>query len=182
MDDASFANDNMGGDPGMMGSDPNAGGINGDPNTMDGEPVDAPAEEPIQDNPNMNDPNMTGDDSGMDVNPEPESGEEGTGDDTASIINQLSDEDKEAVRAYAESMLNKNGGNEGAPEEEPNNPDQPMMEQVIFTKKQLKKINEEFGINNDELNKDQEDRKNTLPKKTSKTTSNKSPFNPKKFK
>lgn len=173
MDDASFANDNMGGDPGMMG---------GDPNAIDGEPVDAPTEEPIQDNPDMNDPNMTNSGSGMDTSTEPEAGEEGTGDDTASIINKLSDEDKEAVRAYAESMLNKNGGSEDAPEEEPNNSGHPMMEQVIFTKKQLKKINEEFGINNDELNKGQEDRNNTLPKKTSKTTSNKSPFNPKKFK
>jgi hypothetical protein len=100
------------------------------------------------------DPNMGGDDS------------------TISIINQLSDSDREAVRAYAESMLNNAN-------EEPNNSEEsPVMESVIFSKKQLKKIFENFGPTEDELEKN----KNTYSKKKTKTVSNKSPFNSPKFK
>ena len=154
MDDASFQQD-----PGMMGGDPNAMGMDpsmegGDPNAMGDDP-NAMGIDPSMES---GDPNATGGD---------QSGEDS--DDTASIINQLSDTDKEAVRSYAKSMLNKSdsqqeNGDEG---------NQPMMESVIFTKKQLNKIQENFGPSQDELMK-KNDRKG-LPKKISKSGS--SPFN-----
>ena len=91
---------------------------------------------------------------------DPMAGEESGAEDdsTMSIINQLSDEDKEAVRSYAESMLNKHGGKDdaapegdmedpmvgaegGAPEMAP-----PVPEGRCFTKKQLK---EAFGVGRD---------------------------------
>ena len=90
----------MGGDPNAMGGDPNAMGgmdpnaMGGDPNAMGGDSM-------------MNDPAM-GSDPAMDGQ---------TDDSTMSIINQLSDEDREAVRAYAESMLN--GKGEGVNDSEP---------------------------------------------------------------
>lgn len=145
MDDASFSQDPnaMGGYQNMIGDDQNAIGDNqnmmgGDPTTMD------------------SDTNMIGD-----------STTDGKSDDTESIINKLSDEDKEAVRSYAESMLKKDET------QEENGNEQPMMEQVIFTKKQLNKIQENFGPSYDELMK-KDDRKE-LPKKNSKSKN--SPFN-----
>lgn len=72
----------------------------------------------------MNDPNMNTD---MDM-PQDDS--------TISIINQLSDEDKDAVRAYAESLISKNEPNDEAGNEE----NGPVMESIIFTKKQLEKL------------------------------------------
>ena len=140
MDDASFQQD-----PGMMGGDPNAMGD--DPNAMG---IDPSME--------SGDPNATGGD---------QSGEDS--DDTTSIINQLSDADKEAVRSYAKSMLNKSDSQQ----ENGDDGNQPMMESVIFTKKQLNKIQENFGPSQDELMK-KNDRKG-LPKKISKSGS--SPFN-----
>ena len=142
---------NMGIDQNMMGSDPN---MEMDPNMMGGDP-------------NMGaDPNAIGG-----QNPE---GEES--DDTASIINKLSDADKEAVRSYAESMLSrdevqgngKTGQEDGAP----------MMEQVIFSKKQLNTLKENFGPSQDELMKKND--KKELPKKQSSKIKN-SPFSPPKF-
>ena len=100
----------------------------------------------------------------------------GTGDDTASIINQLSDTDREAVRAYAESMLSRDETAGNGQEQQ-----QPMMERVIFTKGQLTKLHEEFGPNRDYLYNGDE-RINGSTKKTTKTTSNNSPFNSPKFK
>ena len=119
-------------------------------------------EEPMGDDPAMGGeaPMMGGDDPAM----------SGEGDDsTTSIINQLSPEDKEAVRAYAESMLNKTEDQAGGNEE-------PMMESVIFTKKQLKAINESFRDS-----EETRDDKTKLNKKKSQTVSNKSPFNSPKF-
>lgn len=115
--------------------------------------------------------------------------EGGEGDDsTMSIINQLSDEDREAVRAYAESMLSKSEGGQEEPagedpmmgdpamgEEQP-----PMMESFIFTKKQLSTLMENFGPTEDELQK--QDKRKPLPKKKEQTVSSKSPFNSPKFK
>ena len=85
----------MGGDPAMggdptMGGDPAMGGdtaMGGDP-TMGGDPAMG------------GDPSM-GDDPAM--------GGDSNDDSTMSIINQLSPEDREAVRSYAESMLNHEG-------------------------------------------------------------------------
>ena len=177
MDDASFASGQMGLDQGMgggpdMGMDPGMGGdpnmgmdqggedmslLNGDPNAMGGD-------------------QGMGVDPGMDGDPGMEPGEgEGTGDDTESIIKQLSPTDKEAVRAYAESMLNRDETQGGGQEQ------QPMMERVIFTKKQIQQIHENFGPSQDELNKETQKNRKELPKKTTKTTSNNSPFRPKQF-
>ena len=157
----------MGGDPMMGGEDPNAIGgdqmIGGeDPNAMGGDPMMG-GEDPNAiggDQMTGDDPNATG----------------GTGDDTASIINQLSDTDREAVRAYAESMLSRDETAGNGQEQQ-----QPMMERVIFTKGQLTKLHEEFGPNRDYLYNGDE-RINGSTKKTTKTTSNNSPFNSPKFK
>ena len=196
MDDASLSPDQgmmgdqnaMGGDPNAMGGDP---GMMGDPNAMGGDP-NAMGVDPgmTGDDPNAmgEDPNEMGEDPnaiGEDPN---EMGGEGAGDDTMSIINQLSDTDREAVRADAESMLNRDetqgeGGGEPADggDDLPIDANgQPMMEKVIFTKNQLRMINEELGLNS-QL-KDNSDDKKPLQKKTTNTTSKKSPFNPPRFK
>ena len=157
MDDASFQQDpNMiGGGPNAMGMDPNMAG--GDPNAMGDDP-----------NAIGGDPNAMGEDpNAMGGDPSADGGD--GSDDTTSIINQLSDTDKEAVRSYAKSMLNKSDSQQ----ENGDAGNQPMMEQVIFTKKQLNKIQENFGPSQDELIK-KNDRKG-LPKKISKSGS--SPFN-----
>ena len=161
MDDASFQQDQsmMGGDPNAMGMDPSMEG--GDTNAMGGDP-----------NAMGMDPNMAGGgQNAMDGDPNAMDGNQsGEGsDDTESIISQLSDADKEAVRSYAKSMLNKNDSQQ----ENGNAGNQPMMESVVFTKKQLNKIQENFGPSQDELMK-KNDRKG-LPKKISKSGS--SPFN-----
>lgn len=161
MDDASLSQGpNMGMDP-NMGADPM---MDGDQNMGGG--------------PNMGmDQNMGGDQmmggedpNAMDPNTE-------GGDDTMSIINKLSDTDKEAVRKYAQSMIARDetqqDGDMGM-----DGGQQQMMEQVIFTKKQLNAIKENFGPSQDELMK-KDDRKE-LPKKQSSGIKN-SPFSPPKF-
>lgn len=138
-------------DPMMGGEDPAMGG-----------------EAPMGNNPVMGgeDPMMGGDPA---MGGEGPIGDEDGDDSTTAIINQLSPEDKEAVRAYAESMLNKTEDQAGGNEE-------PMMESVIFTKKQLKAINESFRDS-----EETRDDKTKLNKKKSQTVSNKSPFNSPKF-
>lgn len=165
--------DPMGGDPGM-GGDPMGGDVPPDGN-------------------GQLDPDMGGDPMGGDPGME---GGEGEGDDsTMSIIDQLSPEDREAVRSYAESMLSRDeaqGGAEGGPDDmggEPPmdggpdmGPDQggqpPMMEQVVFTKKQLKKLNEAISI----MEPEKDDDEKRLEKKKGKSVNKKSPFNSPKFK
>ena len=123
------------------------------------------------------DPSMDGEGPMMGGDP---ATEDGGDDSTISIINQLSPTDKEAVRAYAESMLNRSESNnengtdmaDGSMEEDP------MMESVVFTKKQLKKINESFRSTNNK----EDDTKTILNKKKSQTVSKKSPFNSPEFK
>ena len=144
-------------DPNMMGGDPN---MEMGPNMMGGDPN-------MEMDTNMGtDPNAMGG-----QNPE---GEES--DDTASIINKLSDTDKEAVRSYAESMLNRDEAQGNGETGQENGA--PMMEQVIFSKKQLNMLKENFGPSQDELMK-KNDRKE-LPKKQSSKIKN-SPFSPPKF-
>lgn len=98
-------------------------------------------------------------------------------DSTMSIINQLSDEDKESVRAYAESMLDKKGGNEAENKEQPPMDDEqmapPIPEGRTFTKKQLK---EEFGV---KVGQGCEKKQTTSPMK--KKIRKNSPFNPPMF-
>ena len=168
------------GDP-MMGGGP----------MTDGQP-------PVDEQPPIDgqDPAVSGDqmtdDTAMDGDPmgggqPPVDGGEGD-DSTMSIINQLSDEDREAVRAYAESMLSKSEGGQEAPAGEGPMMDgpsmggeqQPMMESFIFTKKQLNTLMENFGPTEDELQK--QDERKPLQKKKERTVSDKSPFNSPKFK
>lgn len=138
-----------------------------DPNAIEQPPMDDPN---AMEQPPMDDP-MMGDQGGMEQPPM-----DGEDDSTMSIINQLSDIDKEAVRAYAESMLNRD---ESSADENMPGGEQPMMESVIFTKKQMDAILENVGIANDE---EEKDNVNGFSKKKGKTVSNKSPFNTPKFK
>lgn len=93
------------------------------------------------------DQNMSG--SEEEMNPEMDNMEMGQEDDsTIGIINQLSDDDKDAVRAYAESLLSRNENNKKQGQEMSDGEndvtgvgaDMPMMENVIFSKKQLKML------------------------------------------
>ena len=140
--------------------------------TMGGD-MNAPMpEDPTMGDEMPQDPNMSGDMP------------EANGDDsTMSIINQLSDEDRESVRAYAESMLNKDGNKENdtnIPSEEDSNmaeqiPQDPSMgECKRFTKKQLK---EQFGVRDN--NKSTKVDTKSLKRKN---TTNKTPFEPPMFK
>ena len=153
MGDASSVDPNMGADP-MMGGDPSMG----------------------------MDPNMGGEPMPDDMGAAPEGGE-GSGDDTMSLFDELSDEDKEAARKYIESMLNKDESQEGSDmgNEMPDMGGAPQMpmESVIFTKGQLKKINESLGAGMDD---ERDDKK--LAKRTEKTNSKvkSSPFNSPRFK
>lgn len=170
MDDASFSQDqNMGADPNMMGGDPNAMGMDqsmgGDPNEMGMDP-------------NMgDDPNAMGMDQGMGNDPNAMGGEEENPRLTnlMNTASNLSDEDLKATESYADSLLSKDetqtddGQQEGGAQ---------MMEQVIFKKSQVKKLQENFGPSQDELMK-KNDRKE-LPKKQSSNIKN-SPFSPPKF-
>ena len=158
MDGASPASN---GDGTAMGGGPSMGG---DP-SMNGGPAMG------------GDPSMDGEDPMMGGDP---ATEDGGDDSTISIINQLSPSDKEAVRAYAESMLNRSESNnengtdmaDGSMEEDP------MMESVVFTKKQLKKINESFRSTSNK----EDGTKTVLNKKKTQTVSRKSPFNSPEFK
>ena len=148
------ADPNIGAGIGNMAEDPNAGMSAGDPG-MEG--ADA----------GMEDPGMEGEAEG------------GIGDDsTASIIDQLSDEDKEAVRNYAESLLNRD---EAATEdaagemEEPAAPapDQGQGVMMEITKGRLKKVqqklSETFRGNfdgKDETERNQKKVNNDFKKKT----------------
>ena len=135
---------NMGGEPPME-----------DPATMGGEPP-------------MEDPAAMGGEPPME-----DSSAMGGDDSTTSIINQLSVEDREAVRAYAESMLDKQNNNANGEELPMDNA--PVMESIIVTKKQLNSIMENFKINTNN------EKEKTLSLKKGKTVSNKSPFNSPNF-
>lgn len=151
------------GAPDPMGADPNMGAGIGNM-----------AEDPNAGMPAEGDPGMEGGEMGM------EGGEaEGGDDSTASIIDQLSDDDKEAVRNYAKSLLNRDEANTSETpgmEEPAPAPDQGgqgvMME---ITKGRLKKVqqrlHETFRPNDD--GKDETDRKQ---KKVKKNVGKKSPF------
>lgn len=161
MGDASSVDPNMGADP-MAGTDPSMGGAPSGPDPMAGE-----------------DPMMGGDEP-MPGDGEDMGGDEGSGDDsTMSLFDQLSDTDKEAARSYIESMLNKD---ESQPDnqEAPEGGDMPQMpmESVIFTKGQLKKLNEDIGLG---MDTERDDKK--LEKRTEKTNKRvkSSPFNSPKF-
>jgi len=134
---------------------------------------EAPADDMGED-PMMGGPEMPAAEEEMPEVPEvPET--EGDDDSTMSIINQLSDEDRESVRAYAESMLNKSEGENEETPEVPETEDIPQMnpqEGKRFTKKQLK---EEFGV------KPEEDSEKRMVNKKRTDIKKGNPFNPPKF-
>lgn len=177
-----------------QGPDPMGGGMPSDPG-MGGDPSMGPADMPPADGNGQLDPNMgdmggdpMGGDPSMD---EPMDGGEGD-DSTVSIINQLNDKDKETVRAYAESLLSteeENDGEDMGDEDAPMGGDPsmedpnaqggaPMMETVIFTKKQLKTINENFL----QMSDDDEKQERKAGAKKGNKLNKKSPFNSPKFK
>ena len=151
------------GAPDPMGADPNLGAGIGNM-----------AEDPNAGMPAEGDPGMEGGDMGIDT--------EGGDDSTSSIIDQLSDEDKEAVRNYAKSLLNRDEANAG--DETPGMeaqraapaPDQTgqgvMME---ITKGRLKKVQQRLHetFRSQEDDKDETDRNQ---KKVKKNAGKKSPF------
>ena len=122
-----------GGDFDPMGADPNIGaGIGNvaeDPNAA------APAEG----------------DAGMeDVDPNLGSDAEGNDDSTTGIIDQLSDEDKEAVRNYAKSLLSRDetempGAEPGMEEPVAPAPDQEQGVMMEITKGRLKKVQQKLS-------------------------------------
>ena len=141
-------------DPSMDGADPNAAATMDDPNAMSAEGQD---------------PMVSGDET-----PAPD--QEGTGDSTMDIINQLSPTDREAVRAYAESMLSRDENNESAPNEEPAPQGQDVMMEI--TKGRLTKVqnrlNEAFG---DMVSRDKKSEGDRVQKKVNVRKNNfKSPF------
>jgi hypothetical protein len=175
-EDPMMGDDQEMGNEGQMMGDPKGNGgpdMDGDPMMGDGQNMDN--EDPMMgDDQNMdNEDPMMGDDQNMD-NEDPmmgdgqdmggdESGNDDSDDSTISIIKQLSPRDKEAVRAYAKSMLNNS------------NEDNNISESFIFTKKQLSEIMENF---NDTEEKENE---NMRLKNNKPTVSKKSPFNSPKF-
>jgi len=152
------------GAPDPMTADPNigagVGNVANDPNA--GMPTEDPGME----------------DTGMDM----EGGEaEGGDDSTASIIDQLSDDDKEAVRNYAKSLLNRDEANtsetpdieEPAAAPAPDQAGQGVMMEI--TKGRLKKVQQKLHetFRSQEDDKDETDRKQ---KKVKKNVGKKSPF------
>ena len=85
--------------------------------------------------PDMGNDNMPDMENGMDMN----DGGIGGNDETSEIISQLSDEDKEAVEAYAKSLLKKNEPKEKENDNMMGNSEM-MPETFIFTKKQINEI------------------------------------------
>lgn len=102
-------------------------------------------------------------------------------DSTMSIINQLSPEDREAVRSYAQSILSKADAKTQQEHGNDNNADneQPVMESITFKKGQIRKINEIFGMSLGRRNDDVEEK--PLQKKRCAQVSQKSPFSSPKF-
>lgn len=119
-------------------------------------------------------PDMMGGNEPMGNEPMPDAPAEGD-DSTMSIINQLSDTDKKAVRAYAESMLSReeDKNNEGGDNEPPMGGEMPT-EGRCYTKNEL---NEVFGLDNLSVKKDEP----KTDKRKDNTVKN-SPFNSPKFK
>ena len=153
------------GAPDPMGADPELGAGIGNM-----------AEDPNTEMPAELGPGMEGGDMGM------EGGEaEGGDDSTASIIDQLSDDDKEAVRNYAKSLLNRDetnaseapGMEEPAAAPAPDQGGQGVMMEI--TKGRLKKVQQRLHetFRSQEEDEDETDRKQ---KKVKKNTGKKSPF------
>ena len=175
----------------VAGADPAAGAsAMPDPNAG----MAAPVADPMAGAAPM-DPTMGGDMNGDGMPDDPNAmgmdatgGEEGIdGMDVQGLYDSLPDEDKDAAEGYLKYLKrkNENGGNEQAGDEagmdamaaDPTMAQQPMMETVIFTKKQLNKINEGVGFTDDERKPENKN----LSTKKDKGFRKKSPFGAKKF-
>ena len=157
-----------------MAADPMA-----DPNAMAGADMNGDS---MPDDPNMGmDANGDGmpDDGGI--------GEEGIdGMDIQGIYDSLPDVDKDAAEGYLKYLKRKNEGGAEGQEAAPSDPNampaadpmaqQPMMESVVFSKKQLVKLQEQIGTSG----KREIDNK-PLSKKKNQKFNSKSPFGSKKF-
>ena len=151
-------------DPNAMAMDPNAGMMDpmagGDPNAMPEDP-------------------MAGADPAA-------GGEEGIdGMDVQGLYDSLPNEDKDAAEGYLKYLKRKNeeGGVEGGepmagPNAMPADPmaQQPMMESVVFSKKQLKQIQEQIGTSGEK-----EPEEKPLSSKKNQKFNSKSPFGSKRF-
>ena len=152
------------GTPDPMGADPELGAGIGNM-----------AEDPNAGMPSE-DPGMGGEDMGGEAaGPEDDS--------TASIIDQLSDDDKEAVRNYAESLLNRDenqsmgGGMEGTEAQAAPAPQPGVMMEI--TKGRLKMVQKrlkEAKVNETFRSPDKEDETDRKQKKVEKPHGKKTPF------
>lgn len=184
MDDASSVDPNMGADPNMggdpsMGADPMGGGA----------PMDGP--DGVADPMGGGDQNMNGEMDSEGQMPDDMGGEDMDEkvQEIVDISNGLDDEGKKAILNYARSVKDNksSGGKESEGPEMGGEPmpdeggDMPQMptESIIFTKGQLRKINESFGMTDDD-----EDKEKVLSKRTEKTIKKvkQSPFNSPRFK
>lgn len=145
-----------------------------------------PPQDPSMGGAPMPDAPVAGGDPGLaPEGPEPEGGEAtGKVKEIMDTANQISEKDQDTLLKYARSLkdASEEAGNEaGMPGGEPM-PQQdpsmgggqpPMMESVVFTKKQIRKLNENFGEMEQELDRKEE------PKKTTRIKDNKvGPFDP----
>lgn len=159
-------------------ADPNAGASAmpaQDPNAMPADP-NAMAMDPMA---GGMDPN-----AGMDMGAEGMTDDGGIdGQDIATIFDELPDVDKDAAEGYIKYLQRKNNGQEpdpnAIPAEDPNAmAQQPMMESVVFSKKQLDKVHE--NLCNGVMDKQDRDDK-PVAKKKDRNMGTKSPFSAKKF-
>ena len=108
--------------------------------------------------------NMPSDDMDKSTVPADDDGDGGDND-IDSIVNQLSAEDRKAVRSYAQSMLDRSEKNDG----------NSMMESIVLKKRQIRGLSENFGPSEDELKMSFDERK-PLNRKIKSVISKKSPF------
>ena len=159
MGDASLADSSMSGnamaDP-MAGGDPSMGGE--DPSIGMGQGVGEEMPEDGVDDSNMNEKVK----------------------EITDISNELDEKGQETILKYARSVKdNSNSGKDSSEPEMGNEEPQMPMESVVFTKGQLKRIDENFGVGMDD---EKDDKK--LTKRTDKTIKKvkSSPFNSPRFK
>ena len=120
---------------------------------MNGNQMPENPEPPMGGSPDMGNPeDGMNEPGGMEGPEDMDNSMEGDGDSTMDIINRLSDTDREAVRAYAESMLARDetedgmeDGEEpddmgGEPTQGPDNGNGQMFETFKFSKKQLEEM------------------------------------------
>ncbi len=131
-------------------------------------------QEPV---PPVNDPALEGDSPIDDAAPEMS----GKVKEIADIAGEISEKDQETALAYLRSLKDASEENAqqagGAVAQDANMPDAPIQESVIFTKKQIKKINEALG---DESLQAELDKKEPVGRSTKTNNKLTSPFDPPK--